>query len=142
MSSRFKSETWEDDYVVPFSDSYIEREAASAIGQSGGPIPYGMVKRIKKLELGPCFCLDDIEYIPMADLKYFTGLEILSVSGAAGGIDALANCRSLISLHLEYAYDLTDLTPLASCPSLASLELSECIDLTDLAPLASCPSLT
>ena len=130
-----ETETWDDEYVIPFADEKFKEKIIEITGISSRDITYGDVKNIEKLS--------NIESVSIENYKYFTGLKELSVKFSySDNINALANCQSLTSLTILYSNALTDINALANCQNLTSLTIIDCDALTDISPLANCQNLT
>lgn len=99
-----------------------ELDLSYEYGEDIPPITYGQIASIKKLDF-----VMGYEDPNMEDLRWFTGLETLSLSNYMG----------------EYGVpDVTDLTPIADLTNLKKIELSYQSTLKNLAPLLNLRSLT
>jgi len=114
-----------DDFIIEWKNEIVEREARRITGIADGPLTYGDVKNITKLDFQRVL-VNNID-----DLVYFTSLEELDLRSHPLGnsnentlsdIRVLARLRNLTSLKISGNVAL-DINPLAYVKSLKHLEL-------------------
>ena len=97
-----EQETWDDDYIIGFSDKELLRRVRDIVGVTSRDITYGDVKKITEFD----FVWDASEY-NIENLKYFTGLESLDMNLTENNknLDFLRNNKNLKELMVEN-YDI------------------------------------
>ena len=133
-------ETWDDDYVIAFSDKNLLKEIQKITGVTSRDITYGDVKNITELEISG---LSDCSNI--STLKYFTGLRELDITGHGSlkdtNLDAIKNLTNLNYLTLFDCRELTDISALANLINLKELTISECDKIENIDALVELQNL-
>lgn len=134
-SKEQEQETWSDDTVIAFTDEKMARDVRELIGVPEGNITYGMVKDIKEFNT-----MDD--YSDITPLKYFTGLEKLTLDSfiRLPDLSPISNLPNLYYLRIHVANGSTDLTPITHLSNLSILDYTDRAT-KDISPIANLNSL-
>ena len=107
---------------VQFTDSMLEERIRNEMGKPEGDITIDEAKSVERLNLGQDWQNSDTSIHSLASLRFFTGLEELSIAGNRS-INNLTPLSSLTSLKvLDFCWcDVSDITPLQNLTELQVL---------------------
>lgn len=116
-----EQETWDDDYIIPFTDDYIFEAVKDITKITERDITYGDIKYINEINISECR--------NSSCLRFFTGLEKLKIGDR--GLTSLekldvSNLHNLTELTIIGADELTTIDGLENLDRLVYVRLKDC----------------